>query len=259
MKNKIIDCKKINKKLLQMIQREKGDNPLAIACLYLEDDSTSLSYLKQIKTTAKNLYIQIIEYPFKKENNIINTIRNLNENDAIHGILFIQPNNYKYNYENINQNIIDYKNVDNSKLPNTVYAILEVLKYIKCKKEESIVILGRGKLVGMPLYNYLKNNGYNVIQCHSKTKNIQSITSKADILISAIGKPHCIKKEYIKENAILIDVGTSYKDNKLYGDVDIKDVLDKMKCTTKTPGGIGVLTTTFLFKNLIEMNKKAKQ
>lgn len=259
MNNKIINCKKINETLQNEIKRNKDKKKLVMACLYLCKEQTSLSYLTQIKKEAKELNVQILEYPFQNdidEKKIINTIDDLNTNTDVQGILFINPRNSKYNYEKINKNITTHKNVDNLKLPNTVYAILEVLNHVQYKKTDSIVILGRGPLVGTPLFNYLKNNGYKVIQCHSKTKNIKQIVSNADILISAIGRPHSIKKEYIKENAILIDVGTSYKENKIYGDIDIKDVLDKVKYTTQTPGGIGILTTTYLFKNLIEKNKK---
>ena len=90
----------------------------------------------------------------------------------------------------------------------------------------------------------------------SKTKNKKAIISKADIVISAIGKANLIKKEYLKENAIVIDVGTSYKNNKVCGDVDLSDVIDKVKLITKNPGGVGLITTTYLFKNLVKKNKK---
>lgn len=256
--HKIIDCKRIQENSFKDLKQEIGNNSFTIACLYLETDNPSISYLKQIKKQADYLNIKIKEEVFEEnigENEIIQKIHLLNKDTSIHGILFLNPNKANLDYENINKKIIDRKNIDTIEMPNTVYAVLDILKFIEKVKDKLIVVIGRGKLVGMPLYNYLKRNDYQVIQCHSKTENIQSITLNADILISAVGKPHFLKKEDIKEEAIVIDVGTAYKNNKIYGDVDLENVLDKVKLITKTPGGIGLLTTYYLFKNLVNKNK----
>ena len=255
MTNKIIDCDKIKNKLFEKLKEEIIDKSFSIACLYLENDKNSISYFKQIKRQAEILNVKVKEYIVEEnEEKIINQIQILNEENNSNGILFLNPTNTKLNYEKINKSIVEKKNIDPMQEPCTVSATLEILESIEKAKEQLIVVIGRGKLVGMPLYNILNKYEYNVIQCHSKTKNKRSITSKADIIISAVGKPHFLKKEDIKKDAIIIDIGISYKENRIYGDVDLEDVLKKVKLITKTPGGVGILTTSYLFKNLIDKN-----
>ncbi len=259
MNKKIIDCNKIGEKIINDLQKEQNEKKFTLACLYFKNDSASQSYLKQIKSQAKKLNIDVKEFIFKekdKEKQIINKINVLNNEKNIHGIVFLKPSTYNLNYEQINSRIHENKNIDNLKKPATVYAILEVLKNIKDVQDKSIAIVGRGELIGLPLYQYLKKEQYNVQLCHSKTKHIQSILSKSDIIISAVGKPHIIKKEDIKSQAIVIDMGISNIGNTLYGDVDLENVLDKVSYITKTPGGMGILTTVCLLKNLITSNKK---
>lgn len=261
MNEKIIDCNKINETILKKLKQKIDSHQYTIACLYIKNNKPSLSYLKQIKKQATYLNVEVKEFEIENnEEKIINKIHILNKEKNNNGILFIHPGNKNLNYKKINRAIQNDKNIDSLLKSNTVLATLEILNFLNIKniQKKKIVIIGRGQLVGYPLYIYLKEKGYNVMQCHSKTQNIQFITSNADILISAVGKPHIIKKEDIKKDAIIIDIGTSFVKNKLYGDVNLDDVLDKVKLITSTPNGVGPLTTTMLFKNLIEINQKTK-
>ena len=115
-----------------------------------------------------------------------------------------------------------------------------------------MVIIGRSNIVGKPLIQMFLNENSTVTVCHSKTNNLKEITKCADILVVAIGKPKFIDDSYVKEDAIVIDVGTSNVDGQITGDVDFDKVVSKASMMSKVPGGVGALTTVLLFKNLCE-------
>ena len=148
-------------------------------------------------------------------------------------------------------NIIKLCNNNYALAPCTPIGILKLLELYKINIEnKNIVILGRSDIVGKPLSLLLTNNNATVTLCHSKTKDIKSITNKADILISAIGKPKLITKEYIKENSIIIDVGINKDENgKLCGDIDFEDVKDKVSYITPVPKGVGPTTIAIFLEN----------
>lgn len=118
------------------------------------------------------------------------------------------------------------------------------------------MVLGRSNIVGKPAVQLLLNENATVTICHSRTKNLKEVCKKADILVVAIGKPKFINSEYIKDGAVIIDVGTSSFEGKITGDVDFDDVLDKVSLITPVPGGVGALTTTLLIKNVCEAIEK---
>ena len=107
--------------------------------------------------------------------------------------------------------------------------------------------------MGKPLSQYLLNKDATVTVCHSKTKNLKEITSKADILISAVGKPKVVTRDMVKENAVIIDVGINRTpDGKIVGDVDYDNLLDKVSYITPVPGGVGQMTRAMLINNIIK-------
>lgn len=138
--------------------------------------------------------------------------------------------------------------------PNSVITLIKSLKIDITGKE--VVVLGRSNIVGKPVAQLLLNENATVTICHSKTKDLKEVCSKADILVVAIGKPKFIDEEYIKENAIVIDVGTSSFEGKITGDVNFDKVIDKASFVTPVPGGVGALTTTLLIKNSCEALKE---
>jgi 5,10-methylene-tetrahydrofolate dehydrogenase/methenyl tetrahydrofolate cyclohydrolase len=124
------------------------------------------------------------------------------------------------------------------------------------------VIIGRSNIVGKPLSFLLLNKNATVSICHSRTKNIKEITRKADILVAACGKPRFIKKDWIKKDCVIIDVGINFIDDntrksgkRLVGDVDLDDVIDKVKLITPVPGGVGPMTIAMLLQNTFELYK----
>ncbi|MFN8575990.1 MAG: hypothetical protein U0354_03965 [Candidatus Sericytochromatia bacterium] len=116
--------------------------------------------------------------------------------------------------------------------------------------------MGRSNIVGKPLALMLLKENATVTICHSKTQNISDITKTADILISAIGKPHFVKNDMVKSDSVVIDVGTNrLEDGKLVGDVDYQNVFDKVKFITPVPGGVGPMTISMLMKNTLQATK----
>ena len=114
------------------------------------------------------------------------------------------------------------------------------------------VIIGRSNIVGKPMAMLMLRENATVTVCHSKTRNLSEITSRADILIVAIGKPKFITKEYVKQGAVVIDVGMHRNENnKLCGDVDYDDVLEKVSAITPVPGGVGPMTIAMLMYNCV--------
>ena len=134
-----------------------------------------------------------------------------------------------------------------SMIPCTPLGIIKLLDFYNIELEgKNVVILGRSNIVGKPMLHLLLQKNATVTITHSYTKNLKDITKKADILIVAIGKSNFITKEYIKDNAIIVDVGINRVDNKIMGDVDFNSVKDKVSFITPVPGGVGPLTITML-------------
>ena len=121
--------------------------------------------------------------------------------------------------------------------------------------KKNVVIVGRSNLVGKPLMNLFINANATVTLCHSKTKNLDKITKKADILVAAVGKKHFITQDMVKRNSVIIDVGINRVDGKVYGDVDYDGVKDKVKAITPVPGGVGPMTITMLLYNVLKAYK----
>ena len=142
-------------------------------------------------------------------------------------------------------------------LPCTPNSVITLLKSLNVNLEgKEVVVLGRSNIVGKPVAQLLLNENATVTICHSRTKNLKEVCKRADILVVAIGKPKFVDDSYVKDGAIVIDVGTSSVEGKITGDVDFEKVIDKAAFVTPVPGGVGALTTTLLLKNVCEALKK---
>lgn len=195
----------------------------------------------------------------------------LNNDKDIHGIMLQVPLPKHINEKKVVNKISPLKDIDClssesvGKLylgeegfipctPNSVVTLLKSLNIDLCGK--NAVVLGRSNIVGKPVAQLLLNENCTVTICHSRTKELKEVCSKADILVVAIGKPKFIDDSFIKEGAIVIDVGTSSFEGKITGDVDFEKVIDKAEYVTPVPGGVGALTTTLLIKNACEASMK---
>ena len=143
-------------------------------------------------------------------------------------------------------------------MPCTPLGIMEILKKMNCEIDgKRAVVIGRSKLVGTPIARLLQNAGATVTICHSRTKDLPSITKEADILVAAVGKPQLFGKEYVKDGAYVIDVGVNRLENgKLCGDMKFDEVEPIAAAITPVPKGVGPMTICMLLRNTIEAYKK---
>ena len=204
-----------------------------------------------------------------KEEELLNIIDDLNNDPLVDGILVQLPLPKHINPDLVINKILPSKDVDGFH-PNNVASlylkqkgivsctpkgIIELLDYANIEIEgKRAVVIGRSNIVGLPVSKLLLDRNATVTICHSRTKNIEEVTKEADILIAAVGKPLFVKKEMVKEGAVVIDVGVNRNEEtkKLCGDVDFENVKDHTSYITKVPGGVGPMTITCLMENTIE-------
>ena len=144
-------------------------------------------------------------------------------------------------------------------VPCTPLGIMEILKEAEVELEgKHAVVLGRSQLVGMPVAKLLLDKNCTVTVCHSKTTEVDKICREADILIAAVGVPKLVKKDWVKEGAVVIDVGINRVDGKLVGDVDFDDVMGKAGVITPVPKGVGAMTVAMLLQNTVEAYERVR-
>ncbi|MEK7433846.1 MAG: bifunctional 5,10-methylenetetrahydrofolate dehydrogenase/5,10-methenyltetrahydrofolate cyclohydrolase, partial [Cyanobacteriota bacterium] len=246
----IIDGKAISKKILYEIQLEidkiveKHEYKPGLAVVLLGEDPASQIYVKKKVETCEKIGFYSEAYFLSSETTqkeLLLLIDELNSEPSIHGILVQLPLPKHLNEKEIISAISVEKDVDvfnpinqaklllsdkNCLKPCTPAGIMELLKRYEIPIEgQHVVIVGRSNIVGKPLSLMMLAENATVTICHSKTKNLGEITKQADILIAAVGKEHIIKADMVKENAVIIDVGTNRNsEGKLTGDVDYKGV-----------------------------------
>ena len=266
----LIKGNKLKEKIIRDLKEKTKSlpRPIKIAIIQVGENEFSTIYINQKKKLEQEINILINHIKLQeetKEQEIIKKINTLNKDKEIDGIMVQLPLPKHLNQKAIvnaidenkdidgltDSNIIKLYNNNYTLAPCTPIGILKLLELYKIDiKDKNIVILGRSDIVGKPLSLLLTNSNATVTLCHSKTKDVKSITNKASILISAIGKPKLITKNYIKENAIIIDVGINKDENgKLCGDIDFEDVKDKVSYITPVPKGVGPATIAMFLEN----------
>ena len=274
---KEISGTKVRKELLEkykkIINKEKLDIYLTI--IQVGNNESSNTYIRnKLKYTEevgiKSNLIKLEESTTEKE--ILDLINKLNKDPQVTGIILQSPLPKHIDFTKCARSIIDEKDVDgfseknlfairdnNEKIiPCTVKGILELFKYYKIPLVgKNIVVIGRSNIVGRPLADALINRNSTVTLCHSKTKDLEKHTKRADIVISAVGKANFIKKEMVRKNFIGIDVGINIVNGKLVGDFS-KDTYEKASYMTPVPGGVGPMTVAMIIDNLIEMKMGKK-
>ena len=240
-----------------------GNNPSSIS--YVTGKEKACIYVG-IKNTTICLEDTI------SEEQLVNEIKKLNNDDTVDGILVQLPLPAHISEEKIIETIAIEKDVDGfhplnvanlwlkkeCMLPCTPKGIIKLLDKanIDIAGKEAVVI-GRSNIVGLPISKLLLDRNATVTITHSKTANLKEVTSKADILIAAIGKARFVKEDMVKEGAVVIDVGVNRDENgKLCGDVDFDAVEPKASVITKVPGGVGPMTICCLMENTIEAFKR---
>jgi methylenetetrahydrofolate dehydrogenase (NADP+) / methenyltetrahydrofolate cyclohydrolase len=144
-------------------------------------------------------------------------------------------------------------------VPCTPKGVVRLLEKYGIKADgKNVVVVGRSKIVGRPMALMMLNRDATVTICHSKTKNLSEHTAKADILIVAAGSPKLIKADMVKKGSVVVDVGTTKIQGKLFGDVDFESVKEKAAYLTPVPGGVGPMTVAMLLENTVKAFKEAK-
>ena len=267
----ILDGKSIKNQILDNIRLEviKLKDKPKLVVIQVGDDPASCVYVNQKKKMAEYVgynfeHIKLPESVLEDE--VIEIIDKLNEENGVDGILVQMPLPNHLNSKIIQNRIIPSKDVDGLTDINTGKLVHNCASLISCTPKgivdlldaykieirgKHVVIVGRSDLVGKPLVNLLLNRDATVSICHSKTKDLSTITKLADILIVAIGKKEFIDESMIKDKSIVIDVGINRVDNKLYGDVKFDTVSKKASYITPVPGGVGPMTIAELAKNVL--------
>ncbi len=273
---KIIDGRKIAEIIKKEASNEleklytKYNIKANITTIKIGNNPSSDLYLKLRDKACKEIGILSNHLEFSDdvtEREIIRSIKKLNSDERIHGILlqFPIPDHISANklFKTIDSNKdiegLNPYNIgktligDNSIIPCTPLAVLKILEYEKEKIEgKNIVIINHSNIVGKPLAILLLNRNATTSICHIFTKNLKDYTIKADILITAIGIPNMITKDFVKEGSFIIDVGISKNKNGITGDVDFNSVKDKINKITPVPGGVGPITVACSIKNMIQ-------
>lgn len=253
-----------------------GETP-CLAVILVGDNPASQSYVKGKSKACDEIGIKnmTINLPNDvSEQELLQTIDELNINPEVNGILvqlplpdhidehrvmnYIAPEKDVDGFHPVNVDAL-YTSKHNGILPCTPKGIIHLLNENDIQiAGKNAVVIGRSNIVGLPIAKLLLDNNATVTVCHSRTKDLTKITSEADILIVAIGKPKFVKADMVKPGAVVIDVGVNRVDGKLVGDVDFDNVEYRVKAITPVPGGVGPMTITCLMENTIECFLKQK-
>lgn len=273
---KIIDGKQISTDIKEELKRkvhqlkEEGTE-ITLAVIQVGNDPASSVYVNNKKKACDFIGIGSLSYELEEttsEAQLLQLIDELNERKDVNGILVQLPLPKHINEDTVIKRISPKKDVDGFHIENvgalsvgqpgfvscTPAGVIQLLKRSNISIEgKECVVLGRSNIVGKPMAMLLLRENGTVTVCHSRTKELKEVTKRADILVVAIGKPKFINKDYIKEGAVVIDVGIHRdENNKLCGDVDFEDVKDIVSAITPVPGGVGPMTIAMLMHNCVE-------
>ena len=272
----LIDGKKISTEIkdelkITVEELKKQGVETCLAVIQVGDDPASSIYVRNKKGACAYVGIESLSYELPEETTeeeLVKLVKELNENDNVHGILVQLPLPKHINADTIIRTISPDKDVDGFHPESvgrlcigepgfvscTPAGIIQLLKRSGIKMEgKHCVIIGRSNIVGKPMALLMLRENATVTIAHSKTQNLPELCKTADILIVAIGKPQFITADYIKEGAVVIDVGIHRdENNKLCGDVRYDEVAPHTSAITPVPGGVGPMTIAMLMHNCVE-------
>ena len=271
----IIERKKLDLKEKVESLKQNGVNPKLVV-IHANQDAASDVYISKKRKMCEELGILEEEYDFDedvKQEEILELLNKLNNDNSVHGILVQLPIYNHLDTTEILEAISPKKDVDGFHpvnigkvmqgvggiAPCTPKGVMTILDELNIEIEgKNATVIGRSIIVGRPMASLLLNRGATVTTCHSKTQDLKEHTKNADILIVAVGKPHLVTADMVKEDAVVIDVGINRVDGKLVGDIDTENVSKKAKYITPVPGGVGLTTVYTLMENVIELAEQSK-
>lgn len=272
----IIDGKKISTEIKDeckekvALYKEKGIE-ICMAVIQVGSDPASSVYVNNKKKACEYIGIKSLSYHMEEsttEEELLALIDKLNKDDTVRGILVQLPLPKTISEDKVLMAISPAKDVDGFHPMNvgnlcigrkgflscTPAGVIELLKRYNIEiAGKECVVVGRSNIVGKPMSILLLRENGTVTITHSKTKDLKEVCKRADILIAALGKPKFITEDYVKEGAVVIDVGIHRNEkNKLCGDVDFDTVAPKCSAITPVPGGVGPMTIAMLMKNCVD-------
>jgi len=271
---KILDGKKLADKILENLKKKikKTNLKLGLAVILVGENPTSEIFINQKRKACERIKIDFHLYKFPKkirQKKLKKEIEKIVVNPKNSGVIIQLPLPKRIKANEILNLIPLKKDIDllseaslgkfcqgtSSILPPPVAGILCLLRNYKISlKGKNVVIVGAGRLIGLPLAIQLLKEKATLSVLNKWTQDAPSFIKKADILISGVGKPNLIEGNMVKKGAVLIDAGTSYKKGKFFGDVDFKSCFKKASYLTPVPGGVGPLTVACLIENLVKLN-----
>ena len=282
MSAKVIDGKKVAKKIYKKLNDDIFDlneqliEP-GLAIVQVGNDPASEVYVGKKIEKAKELGLFAKRVPMTTSvsfEQVAEAVKKLNEDDTIHGMIVQMPLPKHLDPVKVMELISPEKDVDGFSsvnqgrllagkpyfIPATPKGIMEIIKSTGVKiAGKNAVVVGRSNIVGKPVAMMLLEKNATVTICHSRTKNLEEHTKKADILVAAVGKPNLITKEMVKEDAVVIDVGINRVGDKLVGDVDFNGVKEVAGFITPVPRGVGPMTRAMLMENTLKAMELGKR
>ena len=276
---KIIDGKLISQEIKDELKekiKQLRDNgtEVSLAVIQVGNDPASSVYVNNKKKACEYIGIHSVAYEMPEETTqeeLVLLIEELNEDKSINGILVQLPLPAQINENKIIQKINPIKDVDGFHPQNVGALCIGQPGFVSCTpagviqllkrsgidiQGKECVIVGRSNIVGKPMALLLIAENATVTIAHSKTNNLKEVCKRADILIAAVGRPKMFTQEYMKDGAVVIDVGIHrMNDGKLCGDVDFDDVIKNCSAITPVPGGVGPMTIAMLMNNCVESVK----
>lgn len=276
---KIIDGKAVSAKVKEQVRKEaevlKGQGiEIGLAVVIVGNNSASRVYVNNKKKACEEVGFNSYEYALPEETTeaeLLELVEKLNSDDKVNGILVQLPLPKQINENAIINAIRPDKDVDAFHPENVGHIMIGDFSFLPCTPAgvmeliaetgvdvcgKNCVVIGRSNIVGKPMAMLLLHKNGTVTICHSRTKNLAEICSKADILVAAVGKAKFVTPDMIKEGAVVIDVGMNRDENgKLCGDVDYAACFDKAGYITPVPGGVGPMTIAMLMRNTLTAAK----
>ena len=277
---KLIDGKEISKNIKDELKEKvatlkKEGRECTLAVIQVGADPASSVYVRNKKRACEYVGIRSLSYELPEkttQEELLALIDKLNKDDSVHGILCQLPLPGHIDEDLVIESISPKKDVDGFSpvsvgslvigrkgfVSCTPAGIIELLKRSNIEiSGKHCVVIGRSNIVGKPMALLMLRENATVTVCHSKTKNLKEICRQADILIVAIGKKEFVDASFVKDDAVVIDVGIHRdENNKIYGDVNFDDVSKKASYITPVPGGVGPMTIAMLMNNVIKATKE---
>ncbi len=265
-------AKQINAEISTKVEELKKNGIIpTLGIMWAGEDIETLSYISSIEKACISAGISLIQRKFYEtidERIFLNEFNAINEDPAINGIIVMRPLPPQIMETKIAEQIRAEKDIDcispvniarvfsgsgDGFAPCTAESVMEILEYYNVEPEgKETVIIGRSMVIGRPVAMMLLSKNATVTVCHSKTKGLLDIARRADILIAALGKPNFVNRNFIKEGAVVIDVGINELDDEIVGDVNFDDAVGLAGMITPVPGGVGLVTTGVLLRNVLK-------